>query len=189
MNESSSFTGAGATGSDGDGGGGAIVVLESVWWKNPFLWMALGFGIFMTYPAVVTDDTGQLQGFARGAGAATVVFTVLAHLALRSRLEIRPDGFREKHSIWRTIEHRWDDVGGFMVRGDDPEAVDAVGFWVRKNGKTHKFDILMGAYADNVKTLTDRMNAARDQALGTGGRTARAPSRERQDRNRTTESG
>ncbi|HEX8213269.1 MAG TPA: hypothetical protein VF584_24045 [Longimicrobium sp.] len=141
---------------------GAVVVLESVWWKNPFLWMALGIGIPST--SMMMED--GVEHLAPGSGVATLVLAVLAHLSLRARLEIRPDGFREKLAFWRTIEHRWAHVGGFSIFKQD-EAEDAVAFWVLENGRnTGKFDILMGAYGENVKALTDRMNAARAKALG-----------------------
>ena len=145
---------------------GEVVVLHSVWWKNPFLWMALGMGI----PITVLMMEDGVEHLAPGFGVATFVLAVLAHLSLRARLEIRPDGFREKLAFWRTIEHRWADVGGFMVR-EESEAADAVGFWVRGDGgRTAKFDILMGGYGESVKALTKRMNAARDKALGAGPR-------------------
>jgi len=163
---SESAVGAGATMSDD----GTAVVLVSVWWKNPFLWMALGIGIPMTImPLMEGDRVAQL---APGFGVAAFVLTVFAHLSLRARLEIRPDGFREDLAFWRTIEHGWADVDGFMVR-TEAEASDAVGFWVREGaGKTAKFDILMGGYGESVRALTDRMNAARDKALAAGARTA-----------------
>lgn len=143
---------------------GEVVVLTSVWWKNPFLWMALGMGIPIT---ILTMEDG-VEHLAPGFGTGTFVLAVLAHVSLRARLEIRQDGFREKLAFWRTIEHRWADVDGFMVR-EESETADAVGFWVRGDGaKRAKFDILMGGYAESVKTLTDRMNAARDKALGAG---------------------
>jgi hypothetical protein len=143
---------------------GEVVVLKSVWWKNPFLWMAVGIGI----PSTILMMEDGVEHLAPGFGVATFVLAVFAHLSLRARLEIRPDGFREKLAFWRTIEHRWADVGGFMVR-EESEAADAVGFWVRGNGgKTAKFEILMGGYGESVKALTKRMNAARDKALGVG---------------------
>jgi hypothetical protein len=143
---------------------GATVVLTSVWWKNPFLWMMLGMGI----PITIMMMEDGVEHLAPGFGVGTFVLAVIAHLSLRARLEIRPDGFREDLAFWRTIEHRWADVGGFVVRKQD-EAEDAVGFWVLERGKpAGKFDILMGAYGESVKTLTDRMNAARAKALGTG---------------------
>lgn len=144
--------------------GDAVVVLRSVWWKNPFLWMALGMGI----PITIMMMEDGVEHLAPGFGVATLVLTLIAHLSLRARLEIRPDGFREDLAFWRTIEHRWADVEGFVVRKQD-EAEDAVGFWVREDGRRPgKFDILMGAYGESVKALTDRMNAARAKALGTG---------------------
>ncbi len=141
---------------------GAAVVLTSVWWKNPFLWLILGMGIPIT---IMMMEEG-VEHLAPGFGVATFVLAVIAHLSLRARLEIRPDGFREDLAFWRTIEHRWADVGGFVVRKEE-EAEDAVGFWVLRDGrKPGNFDMLMGAYGESVKTLTDRMNAARAKALG-----------------------
>ncbi len=145
---------------------GAVVVLRSVWWKNPFLWLLLLMGI----PITIMMMEDGVEHLAPGFGVAALVLTLLAHLSLRARLEIRPDGFREDLAFWRTIEHRWADVGGFVVRKQD-EAEDAVGFWVLEGGKpAGKFDILMGAYGESVKALTERMNAARAKALAAGAR-------------------
>jgi hypothetical protein len=102
---------------------GRAIVHVSVLWKNPFLWIALGIGIPMTImPMTMGDSVAHL---APGFGVATFVLTVFAHLSLHARLEIRPDGFREDLAFWRTIEHRWADVDGFMVR-TEAEAADAV---------------------------------------------------------------
>jgi hypothetical protein len=164
MSESSTSAGAGETGMDG--GDGAVVVLLSVWWKNPFLWMALGMGIPCTI--IAAGEGEPLRNVTLVFAALTVVLAGAAHVSLISRLEIRPNGFREDHAFWRTIEHRWADVSRFAVRKDS-EAEDAVSFLVLKNGRdTGESDILMGAYGESVEALTDRMNAAREKALGPG---------------------
>lgn len=80
-------------------------MLEPLWWKNPFLWLTLGMGIPSTIMPVAMGD--GVDSLALTLGAATFVGTVIAHLSLRARLEIRPDGFREDLAFWRTIEHRW----------------------------------------------------------------------------------
>ena len=162
MSEFPASEGAGETGMDR--GDGAVVVLLSVWWKNPFLWMALGIGIPSTILAAMEGE--QLYNVTLVFGMLTLVLASLALVSLDARLEIRPDGFREKYAFWRTIEHRWDGVSRFAVR-KDPEAEDAVIFLVLKEGRpTGESDMLMGAYGESVAALTDRMNAAREKALG-----------------------
>ncbi|HET7233765.1 MAG TPA: hypothetical protein VFJ16_27390 [Longimicrobium sp.] len=73
-------------------------------------------------------------------------------------------GSCEDPAIWRTVEHHWADVTWFFVPKDE-EGDDAVGFSILKDGqRTGKADILMGAYADGVPALAERMNAARAKA-------------------------
>ncbi len=107
MNVSSTTADARETGPDG---GGGTVVLLSVWWKNPFLWMILGIGGSGTIMAAMEGGERML---ALVFAALTVVFSAVAHLSLCARLEIRPDGFREEFVFWRTIERvgrRWESL-------------------------------------------------------------------------------
>jgi hypothetical protein len=162
MSESSTSPGAGETAMDHNDG--AAVILLSVWWKNPFLWMALGMGI----PGTIMMAGGgeRLQSATLVVAALTVVGAGVALLALNARLEIRPDAFREEIGFGRTVEYRWADVGSFAVLKES-ESEDAVSFLVLKKGRaTGETGRLAGAYGESVEALTDRMNAAREKALG-----------------------
>lgn len=162
MSEPSASAGAGETGTDR--GDGAVVILRSVWWKNPFLWMALVLGIPGT---IMTAGGGErLQGATLIVAALTILGAGVALIALNARLEIHPDGFREEIGFGRTIEHRWADVSGFAVL-EEQESEDAISFLVLKKGRaTGETGRLRGAYGESVAALTDRMNAAREKALG-----------------------
>jgi hypothetical protein len=162
MSQSSKSPGVGEP--DVDTRDAPIVVLLSAWWKNPFLWMALGMGTPGTIMAAGGGE--RLHNVTPVIATLTVLLAGVAHFSLRARLEIRPDGFREDFAFWRTIEYRWAEVSRFAVL-KDPEAEDSIGFLVLKNGRaTGESIVLMGAYTESVEALTDRLNDARDKALG-----------------------
>ncbi len=155
----------------GEADAGPVVLLDSVWWKNPFLWLTLGTGIPVTaVPWVPPEgggsaDPGNWQGWILGFGVGTLAVAYFAHFALRARLEIRPKGFREVRAIGRTVWHRWEDVSEFVV-WRDPESRPIVAYSIRKNGKpTAEGGRVEGAYQGTPEELRDRMNAARDRAL------------------------